>query len=339
MSNVSFFVRSCLTYRKCYVLKATSCFSLKIVSIPQTLSRQRKAFRRPYVYNLRSVLMFFVSLFFSFLFISYLSSQWYHPYGVNNMYAICNPNNPQEPNNWLRSPVIEVGDIQRLDVTFRYSSLRCRQSASFCKESFYAYVWETNTRVTEQQIPHPINDSQLYRRFANITRQSDQTTNLTVSLHLSSKYIVLGIRDQGGCRTLYSVKVSYKVCDEKRLKDRLVFFPSMLAQVESTPVQVNCMANSRQIVPGNLTVLCDSDGEWNTSRLHRGCVCKDDMENKYGFCTGMGTNFDRLIFIPSYVFFRVSALLCLLYPYYFIVYFYYQYYCYCYCYYYYYYYY
>ena len=269
------------------------------------------------------------------MFISYLSSQWYHPTGWNNRYSICNPDNSEEPNNWLRSPIIEVKDIQRLDVTFRYFSQQCGQSASFCKEYFYAYVWESNTTVTRRQIPHPIDEFQLYRRFANITRQSNQTTNLTVSLHLSSKYIVLGIRDQGGCRQLYSVKVSYKVCVKKTLKYRLVSFPSMLAQAESTPVQVLCMANSRQIVPGNLTVLCDSNGEWNTRRLGGGCVCKEDMENRDGFCTGMGTNFDQLVFIP-YVLFRVSALFCLLYPYYFIVYFYYHYYCYCYCYYYYY---
>ena len=245
---------------------------------------------------------------FSFSLISYLSSQWHKPTGKNNIYSICNPNNPQEPNNWLRSPeVIEVGDIHRLDVTFRYFSQRCRQSASFCKEFFYAYVWESNTSVTRREIPHPINDFQLYRRFANITRQSDQETNLTVPLHVTSKYIVLGIRDQGGCRTLHSVKVSYKVCSEKTLKDRLVSFPSTIAhrQVESIPVQGICIANSRQILPGNLTIFCDSDGEWNTSRLESRCVCEKDMENRDGFCTGMGTNFDRLIFIPFYVLFRV----------------------------------
>ena len=84
-----------------------------------------------------------------------------------------------------------------------------------------------------------------------------------------------------------SVKVSYKVCIEKKLKDSLVSFPSTLAQAESTPVQVICMANSGQIVPGNLSVLCDSDGEWNTSRLQSRCVCKKNLENIDGVCTGM----------------------------------------------------
>ena len=180
-----------------------------------------------------------------------------------------------------------MGDIGRLDVTFRYFSLQCNQSASFCQESFHAYVWESNTSVTPQQIPHPINDFQLYRRFANITRQSDQVTILTVPLHVTNRYIVLGIRDQGGCRTLYSVKVSYKFCFEKKFKDSLVQVPSTFSQVESTPVQGICRENSVQIVPGNLTVFCDSDGEWNTSRLESKCVCKEDMENTGGVCTGM----------------------------------------------------
>ena len=52
------------------------------MSILQTLSPQREVFRRPYVYHLRSVLMFFVPLFFAFLFISYLSltvvSPWWN---------------------------------------------------------------------------------------------------------------------------------------------------------------------------------------------------------------------------------------------------------------------
>ena len=238
---------------------------------------------------------------FAFSLISYLSSQWYHPSGQNtqNRYAICNRDNSQEPNNWLRSPIIEVGDVEKLHITFRYFSQQCGQSESFCKESFYAYVWESNTSVAPMDIPYPINDFHLYRRFANISHRSgdnNQETNLTVPLHVTNKYIVLGIRDQGGCRTLYSIKVYYKVCTEKTLKDSLVSFPSTLAQLESTPVQGICMANSRQSLPGNLTVFCDSNGEWNTSRLESRCLCKEDMENRDGYCTGMGTNFDRSVF-------------------------------------------
>ena len=56
------------------------------------------------------------------------------------------------------------------------------------------------------------------------------------------------------------------------------------------------MANSRQIVPGNLTIFCDSYGEWNTSRLESRCICKEGMVNRDGFCTGTGIYFDRPIF-------------------------------------------
>ena len=205
---------------------------------------------------------------------------------TKNRYAICYPDTKEEPNNWLRSSVIEVGDIGRLDVTFRYFIRSCQPSASFCKEYFYAYVWESNTSVDVPQIPDPIKNFHLYRRFANVTRQSGET-NLTVPLQVTGKYIVMGIRDQGGCRTLYSVKISYKVCIEKTLEDSLVSLPLTISEEESTPVQGICSANSVQIVPGNLTVLCDSDGEWNTSRLERRCVCQEDMENRGGVCLGV----------------------------------------------------
>ena len=222
-------------------------------------------------------------IFFSFG----LSSQWYHPSGKLNRYDICNRHSSQETNSWLRSKVVEVGDTERLDVTFRYLSHRCDPPVGFCKEYFYAYVWESNTSVEDQQIPHPINAFQLYRLFANITRQSDKEKNLTVPLQVTSKYIVLGIRDQGGCRVLYSVKVSYKVCGAKTLEDSLVTLPSISTQEESTLVQGNCTADSVQIVPGNLTVVCDSNGEWNASRLESSCVCKESSENIAGVCKGM----------------------------------------------------
>ena len=231
--------------------------------------------------SLLLLLFFFVARF-------YLLSQWYHPHGLhrNNRYAICNPDNLEEPNNWLRSDLIEVGDIGRLEVTIRYSTKSCKPSASFCKEYFYAYVWESNIRVTAQQIPDPIKDFQRYRRFANVNRQLYKT-NLAVPLEVTSKYIVMGIRDQGGCRTLYSVKISSKVCIKKTLEDSLVLLPLTISREKSTPVQGSCGKNSRQIVPGNLTVFCDSDGEWNASRLESRCVCKEDMENRGGVCLGM----------------------------------------------------
>ena len=86
---------------------------------------------------------------------------------------------------------------------------------------------------------------------------------------------------------MYSVKISYNVCIEKTLEDSLVLIPFTVSQRESTPVQGICLASSVQIMPGNLTVLCDSNGEWNTSRLESRCICKEDMENRGGVCIGM----------------------------------------------------
>ena len=104
---------------------------------------------------------------------------------------------------------------------------------------------------------------------------------------MKSKFIVLGFRDQGGCRLLFSVKMSYKVCPLKLLGDRRVSLPQTFPQKESVIVEGNCTTNSVQTVPGNLIVLCDSNGEWNTSQLKDRCVCKEGMENVGGICQGV----------------------------------------------------
>lgn len=213
-------------------------------------------------------------------------SGWDHPSGGNlrDRYSVCNRDNSEEPNNWLRSGLILVGDRERLDVTIEYRSLKCLPSHKLCRNSFYAYILESNARLDANQIPNPINNHSLYRRFANISRLSDNRETLTMPLQVTSKYIVLGFRDRGGCRTLYSVKVSYKVCPGKALADSLVSLPKTLSQVESISVEGSCAPNSVQPVSGNLTVLCDSNGEWNTSQLEGRCICKEGRENSGGIC-------------------------------------------------------
>ena len=200
---------------------------------------------------------------------------------------MCNFDNSEEPNNWLRSGLILVGDIERLDVTTEYKSRQCLPSYKFCRNSFYAYVWESNASLGVNHIPNPIRNFSLYRRFANISRLSDSRTTLTVPLQITSKYIVLGFRDRGGCRTLYSVKVSYKICPGKTLADSLVSLPKIFSQLESISVEGSCAPNSVQSVSGNLTVLCDSNGEWNSSQLEGRCICKEDMEKSGGICQGI----------------------------------------------------
>ena len=193
----------------------------------------------------------------------------------------------KEPNNWLRSDLIHVGEVQKVDVIVKYSINKCPDAALFCKEFFDVFVWESNTSVASPQIPHPINSNSSYRRFANIMRQSNNPEISIMPLVVTNKYIVLGFRDQGGCRTLYSVKVTYKACPQVTLSQSLVSVPRTLAPInESLPVKGSCTADSIHL-HGSLNVLCESSGEWNTSLLEGRCICKEDMENIGGKCKGI----------------------------------------------------
>ena len=101
---------------------------------------------------------------------------------------------------------------------------------------------------------------------------------------------MLGFRDQGGCRTLFSVKVSYNMCLKKTLKYSLVSLSQtlpVLVNFESIPVNGSCATDSVQVVQGSMIVFCESSGEWNTSLLEGRCVCKENMENIGGICRGM----------------------------------------------------
>ena len=220
----------------------------------------------------------------------FLFHQWSHT-GKKNRYALCDGGSPgKQPNRWLRSGIIPVGDIQRLEVTVKYSFTNCPSLFTFCNESFFAYVWESNTSVLSDKIPHPINSFGSYRLFAIINRPPNYPTVLTIPLEVKSNFIVLGFRDQGGCRTLFSVKVSYTICPRKTLKDSLISLPqtlSPLSIMESIPVNGSCATESVQAVQGSMIVHCVSSGEWKASSLEGRCFCKENMENKGGICQGI----------------------------------------------------
>ena len=195
---------------------------------------------------------------------------------------------PFEPNNWLLSDLIQVGEVNRVDVTVEYSTNKCPLSALYCKEYFDAYVWESDSTVVRDKIPHPININGSYRRFASFKRQSSGFTVVTMPLALSTRYFVLGFRDQGGCRILNSVKVTYNVCPQSTLTRTLVSVPRTVAPSndrESISVLGECTANS-VLVSNSLNVSCESSGEWNITLLREGCVCKENMENIGGKCAG-----------------------------------------------------
>ena len=195
---------------------------------------------------------------------------------------------PFEPNNWLLSDLIQVREANRVNVTVKYSIGQCPPSALYCKEYLDAYVWESQSIVVRDKIPLPINSNGSYRRFASFNRQSSGFTVVTVPLVLSRRYFVLGFRDQGGCRILNSVKVTYNVCPQTTLSRTLVSVPRTVTPSndrESISVLGECSANSVP-VSNSLNVLCESNGEWNITGLGVGCVCKEDMENIGGKCAG-----------------------------------------------------
>ena len=197
---------------------------------------------------------------------------------------------PFEPNNWLLSDLIQVREVNRVNVTVEYSITPCPPSALYCKEYFDAYIWQSdsNLGVLRDKIPNPIYANGSYRRFASFNRQSSGFAVLTVPLVLSRRYFVLGFQDQGGCKTLNSVKVTYNVCPQTTLSRTLVSVPRTLAPSndrESISVLGECSANSVP-VSNSLNVLCESSGEWNITGLGVGCVCKEDMENIGGKCAG-----------------------------------------------------
>ena len=107
-----------------------------------------------------------------------------------------------------------------------------------------------------------------YREFATIRGQaSDQTISL--ALQLTRRYIVLGFLDQGGCKILSSVRITYNICPGTTLSNCLVDLRETVAPssvFESILVEGTCAENSFHI-QGSLNVTCESSGQWNASQL------------------------------------------------------------------------
>ena len=162
-------------------------------------------------------------------------------------------------------------------------------NVKFCKDSFDVYVWESDVKLKADKIPNPVNDDSSYRKLGTISGPTGtQRTLRTIPLQLDKSFIVTGFRDQAGCTALYSVEVTYNVCPSTTLPDRLVYLQQTEAPsraLESTPVDGMCAVDS-SYVQGSLTVLCESNGRWNTSQFEGKCYCNEDMENVGGACSG-----------------------------------------------------
>ena len=226
------------------------------------------------------------------LFLCFL--QWSYTPG-SNLYSLCSlvDNIPREPINWLISEVIDTQRTQRVEITITYTidpPCSVNPNVKFCNDSFDVYVWESDVMVTADKIPNPINDDSSYRKLVTISGPTgSQRTLRTIPLQLDRQFIVTGFRDQVGCEALYSVEVTYDVCPSTTLPSSLVYLPETEAParaLESTPVDGTCAVDS-SYVQGSLTVLCESNGQWNTSQFEGKCYCNEDMQNVGGACSGM----------------------------------------------------
>ncbi|KAM7429678.1 hypothetical protein ABFA07_019499 [Porites harrisoni] len=216
-----------------------------------------------------------------------LSSLNWNYFPVPNHFTLCS-SFLQEQKNWLRSPLIDVQSIDRVTVSVKYtinSFCSSQPSNRFCTDSIGVYVWESVSHVTTDLIPDPRTSNSSYREFATIRDPaSDQTISL--ALQLTKRYIVLGFLDQGGCKILSSVRITYNICPLTKLRDVLVDLPETLAPsnaLKSVQVGGLCTPNSFHI-QGSLNVACESSGQWNVSQFKGKCVCKEDRENVGGTC-------------------------------------------------------
>ena len=210
-----------------------------------------------------------------------------------NHFTLCS-SFPQETKNWLRSTLIDVQNVDRVTVSIVYritSFCSSQPSNTFCTDSIGVYVWESDLKVTTDLIPDPLTSNSSYREIATIRGQgSDQTISL--ALQLTRRYIVLGFLDRGGCKILFSVRITYNICPSTTLSNSLVDLREIVAPssiFESTLVEGTCAENSFRI-QGSLNVTCESSGQWNVSQFEGKCICKEDMENVRGTCTGMFRN-------------------------------------------------
>ena len=166
---------------------------------------------------------------------------------MSNHYTLCS-SFLQEPKNWLRSPLIDVHSIDRVSVSIKYTitSFCSSHPNTFCTDNIGVYVWESNSKVPSDLIPDPLTSNSSYREFATIRGQASGQT-ISLALQLTKGYIVLGFLDQGGCKILSSVKITYNICPLTKLLDVLVDLPETLAPsnaLKSIQVGVLCTPNS-----------------------------------------------------------------------------------------------
>ena len=187
---------------------------------------------------------------------------------------------------------MDAQNVKRVTVAVTYtiaSFCSGQPPSSFCDEKIGVYVWESDVKVTSDKIPNLLTSNSSYREIATISGQASVQTVFPITLQLKGKYLVLSFLDQGGCKVLYSVRITYNICPSTTLQGSLVYLQETLAPLsalKSVEVKGMCAADSFRI-QGSLNVSCESSGQWNVSQFEGKCVCKEDMENIGGTCSGM----------------------------------------------------
>ena len=208
---------------------------------------------------------------------------------MSNHFTLCD-SFLQEQKNWLRSTLIDVQSIDGVTVSVKYTiaPFCSRHPNRFCTDNIGVYVWESVSQVTSDLIPDPLTSNSSYREFATIRGPASGQT-ISLALQLTKGYIVLGFLDQGGCKILSSVRITYNICPKTTLRESLVDLRETVAPfsvVESILVEGTCTVDSFH-VQGSLNITCKSSGQWNVSQFQGKCVCNEDKENVGGTCTGM----------------------------------------------------
>ena len=191
------------------------------------------------------------------------------------------------PNYWLVSEQIDIKEAKEIGITINYLISSCstqyKNGGHYCVNVFDLYVNQSN-----QTFPVPSNTA-AYEKVTEIGLHPSGRTFKTINVPIKGKYVFLAFHNYGACCSLHYVKVTYNVCPHQTLDKRLISLPrtvSPASDSQAISVEGHCSRDTVK-VPGSLYSQCQSTGEWNTSGIEGGCICKEDMHNVDGECHGM----------------------------------------------------
>ncbi|XP_048585722.1 ephrin type-A receptor 4 [Nematostella vectensis] len=215
------------------------------------------------------------------------SSSWYLS---STELTLCDTSSSQ-PNEWVRSDVINTGPATRIELTATFSARDCSSLSDglYCRHDFDVYAHQSETQYSGP-VPDPNNSpSGTYSKIGtlNATKLSslgNKTQNVqTLSLILenSKPYVYLSLHYKGGCLAVQSILVEYFRCADMALPSSLVQLGATVAPANnSIKVSGACAPNSKQVSgAGDLYGYCQSDGEWSSGLFSGECQCDAGHQN------------------------------------------------------------